>query len=109
MHGVSAGGDRANAESKGFGLYIGPWQEFKLARFREQALKQFRHEWKVQLASQLRGSAKGGELPMHSEAVDALIASMPGASNVVSLRELRLFLCLGYSTKTRQRGVKITN
>eukprot|EP00937_MAST-01D_sp_MAST-1D-sp2_P001017 g1017.t1 len=73
-------------DSNGFGLYIGPWQEFKLARFREQALKQFKQEWKQQLAAQLAGGgpAPPGAPQLRSDAVDALIASLPGASKRVA-------------------------
>ena len=59
-------------------MYIGPWQEFKLARYREQALNEFREEWKKQLVSQLGagGASAVGAAASNGDPMRALVASL---------------------------------
>ena len=65
-------------------MYIGPWQELKLAHFREQAVFQFREEWKKQQSLVLSGASSESQ-----SALDALISSLEGTEQHVSLRDLR--------------------
>ena len=77
-------------------MYIGPWQEFKLARFREHALHQFREEWKKQSVAALAGASAAAD----SDALGALITALDGKEQHVSLRDLRDHDC------GRPRGVR---
>jgi hypothetical protein len=74
----------ARTKDVGLGLYIGPWQEFKLAKFREQALKQFREEWQRRLSERL-DDVDAANL---NDALGPLLAGLP-MNEVVTLRDLK--------------------
>jgi hypothetical protein len=68
----------------GLGLYIGPWQEFKLAKFREEALKQFREEWQQKLSERLDDV----DVAHLNDALGPLLTGLP-INEIVTLRDLK--------------------
>ncbi|POM71230.1 Hypothetical protein PHPALM_12223 [Phytophthora palmivora] len=72
-------------------MYIGPWQEYRLAKIQDDAIQRLRREWEAQL----RGQLPTGEDDRIRELMQPLMAKMPSllapkGSGDVSYRHTKL-------------------